>query len=298
MDIAITGSSGLIGAALTASLTGDGHNVLRVVRRAPNGSDEVRWDPAAGTIDAPGLEGLDAVVHLAGESIGGGRWSEAKKAAIRDSRIAGTTLLAETLAKSDRPPSVLVSGSAIGYYGDRGDQVLTEASTPAQDFLARICVDWEAATAAAETAGIRVAHARTGIVLDRAEGALARMLPLFKLGLGGRLGNGRQYWSWISLADEVAALRYLIEHPLSGPVNLTAPNPATNAEFTKSLARALKRPALVPVPAFGPKLVLGGELAEALLFASARVQPAVLSEAGYSFHHPTLDAALTAVLSR
>ena len=217
---------------------------------APTSCAGTRW---RGTIDAGGLEGVDAVVHLAGESIAGGRWNVAKKVMIRESRVRGTTLLAETLAKLDRPPAVFVSGSAIGYYGDRGDQLLTEASTPADDFLAQVCVDWEAAATAAATAGVRVVNIRTGIVLDRREGALAKMLPLFRFGVGGRLGNGRQYWSWITLEDMVGAVRYLVDQPVSGAVNLTAPKPVTNREFTRTLAKVLGRPALFPVPAFGPE---------------------------------------------
>lgn len=298
MDIAITGATGLIGSALSHSLAADGHRVIRLVRRAAAGPDELRWDPMAGTIDSGGLEGVDAVVHLSGEPIAGGRWNLAKKVMIRESRVRGTTLLAETLAKLDRPPAVLVSGSAVGYYGDRGDQVLTEASTPGDDFLAQLCVDWEAAAEPAAVAGIRVANVRTGIVLDRSGGALAKMLPLFRFGLGGRMGNGRQYWSWITLDDTVAALRHLVDQPVSGPVNLTAPAPATNRDFTRTLAKVLGRPALFTVPSFGPKLVLGAELAEALLFTSARVQPAALTAAGYTFHHPTLEAGLRSVLGR
>ncbi len=298
MELAITGASGLIGSALTRSLTTDGHRVVRLVRRPATGPDELQWDPMAGSIDAGGLEGIDAVVHLAGESIGGGRWNLVKKMQIRESRVRGTTLLAETIAKLDQPPAVFVSGSAIGYYGDRGDQVLTEASGPADDFLAQLCVDWEAAAEPAGAAGVRVVNVRTGIVLDRSGGALAKMLPLFRFGLGGRMGNGRQYWSWITLEDTVAAIRHVIDQPVSGPVNLTAPSPATNREFTRTLAKVLGRPAVFTVPSFGPKLVLGAELADALLFTSARVEPAALAAAGYTFSHPTLEAGLRSVLGK
>lgn len=298
MELAITGASGLIGSALTRSLTDDGHRVVPLVRRSTTAPDELRWDPMAGSIDAGGLEGIDAVVHLAGESIAGGRWNLVKKMQIRESRVRGTTLLAETIAKLDQPPAVFVSGSAIGYYGDRGDQVLTEASGPADDFLAQVCVDWEAAAEPAGGAGVRVVNVRTGIVLDRSGGALAKMLPLFRFGLGGRMGNGRQYWSWITLEDTVAAIRHVIDHPVSGPVNLTAPSPATNREFTRTLAKVLGRPAVFTVPSFGPKLVLGAELADALLFTSARVEPAALAAAGYTFRHPTLETGLRSVLGK
>ncbi|MDQ2649151.1 MAG: TIGR01777 family oxidoreductase [Actinomycetota bacterium] len=290
MRIAITGASGFIGSHLQRSLEADGHTVLPVSRSA-GAPGTVRWDPAAGELDATALEGLDGIVHLAGEGIADKRWTPARKAAILESRRAGTTLLAGALASLSEKPPVLVSGSAIGFYGDRGDEELTEASGPGDDYLAEICTTWEAATAAAEEAGIRVAHIRTGIVLG-AGGALGKMLPLFKLGVGGRLGPGTQWMSWVALADEVAAIRFLLEHPVRGPVNLTAPNPVTNREFTKVLGSVVHRPTLLPVPKFGPKLLLGGELAELLLFASQRVLPSALLEAGYQFRHPTLESAL------
>lgn len=299
MDIAITGASGLIGRALIDALRADGHRPVRLVRTAPKpGDDAIYWDPVAGTIDADSLEGIDAVVHLAGEGIAERRWSPEQKRRILDSRVDGTTLLSTTLAGLERRPKVLLSGSAIGIYGDRGDEQLTEASTPGDIFLSEVCKAWESATASAEAAGIRVAHLRTGIVLDASGGALAKTLPLFKLGLGGRLGSGSQWWSWISIDDEVDAIRFLLDADVSGPVNLTAPTPVTNAEFTKVLGQVLGRPTLFPVPKFGPKVLLGSELAEQLLFTSARVLPSVLTDAGYTFTTPDLEAGLRKVLGR
>ena len=293
MDIAVTGASGLIGSRLVAELAAGGHRPIRLVRREPTaGEDAIRWDPAAGTIDAASLEGVGAVVHLAGEGIAERRWSEAQKQRILDSRVSGTTLLATTLAGLTTPPRVLLSGSAIGFYGERGDEELTESSGPGDIFLADVCRAWEAATAPAEEAGIRVSHLRTGIVLDRHGGALAKTLPLFRLGLGGRLGSGRQWWSWIGIEDEVGAIMFLLDAEVSGPVNLTAPHPVTNAEFTRVLGRVLGRPTLLPVPSFGPKLLLGSELAEQLLFTSARVLPEALTTAGYQFRTPDLEGAL------
>lgn len=293
MEIAITGASGLIGTALTEKLTADGHRVVPVSRSAGDG---IHWDPANGTVDSAGLEGLDAVVHLAGEPIGDKRWNDEVKRRIHDSRTDSTRLLATTLASLDKPPRVLLSGSAIGYYGDAGATPLTETSPPGNDFLAKVCVDWESATEPAEAAGIRVARLRTGLVLTPDGGALAKMLPLFKLGLGGKMGSGRQYWSAISIDDEVGIITWLLHNEVSGPVNLTCPEPTTNAEFTDTLGDVLGRPTIVPVPAFGPKLLLGGELADALLFTSARVIPQVAETAGYVFQHPTLESALRAVL--
>lgn len=296
---AITGASGLIGSALRSALTADGHLVVPVVRRpvADDGT-EVRWDPQAGTIDADGLEGLDGVIHLAGAGIGDRRWSDSYKREVLESRTRGTDLLARTLAGLDSPPPVLVSGSAIGIYGDTADSEVDETSPHARDFLAEVCVQWEASTAAAEQAGIRVAHLRTGIVLSPSGGALAKLLPLFKLGAGGRMGSGRQWWSWISLRDEIAVIRWLLDNQVSGPVNATAPNPVTNAEMTKILGAVLHRPTLVPVPAFGPKLLLGSELAEALLFTSQRVRPAVLMAHQFQFADATLESALRSMLNR
>ena len=299
MDIAVTGSTGLIGTALCRRLEADGDRVIRVVRRRVAADEAaIRWDPAAGTIDAASLEGVGAVVHLAGAGIGDKRWSVERKREILESRTKGTALLAATLAGLERKPDVLVSGSAIGFYGDRGDEVLTEQSEPGNDFLAEICTAWEAEARPAADAGIRVATIRTGVVLSRDGGALAKLLPLFKVGAGGKFGSGRQWWSWISLDDEIAAIRHLIDHPVSGPVNLTAPNPETNAAFTKVLGRVLGRPSFLAVPAFGPKLLVGGELAEALLFTSAKVLPEALESSGFTFAHPDLESALRSVLGK
>ena len=299
MDIAITGSSGLIGSALTRSLEADGHTVVPVVRRPTRpGERAVTWDPTGGTIDAAALEGLDGVVHLAGEGIADKRWSDEQKRRILESRTSGTRVLTDALAGLDRPPGVLLSGSAVGFYGDRGDEVLTEASGPGDGFLAEVCQAWEGAAAPAVDAGIRTAFLRTGIVLSADGGALAKMLPLFKAFVGGRLGSGRQWWPWISIHDEVGAIRFLLEADVAGPVDLTAPSPVTNAELTKALGSVLGRPTALPVPSFGPKLLLGGERAEALLFVSQRVTPAVLTDAGYEFAHPDVTSALRAVLDR
>lgn len=297
MDIAVTGASGLIGGALVRALEADGHRVARVVRNATAAPDTISWSPDNGTIDAAAFEGIDAVVHLAGEGIAEHRWNDAQKKRILESRTKGTALLATTLAARQRPPQVLLSASAVGWYGDRGDEVLTEDSAPGRGFLTDVCVAWEAATAPAEQAGVRVAHLRTGIVLSPDGGALAKMLPLFRFGLGGRMGNGRQIWSWITLHDEVAAIRHLLDHDARGAHNLTAPAPVSNRAFTTALAHAVHRPALFPVPKFGPGLLLGGELAHNLLFTSADVRPARLTASGFSFAHPDLDTALAAVLA-
>lgn len=298
MDVAVTGASGLIGTALVQSLEADGHRVVRIARSGAAGPNTVLWSPDSGTIDTAGLEGLDAVVHLAGEGIAERRWNDQQKQRILTSRTKGTALLATTLAGLARPPRVLLSASAIGYYGERGAAVLVEEDAPGEGFLSDVCVAWEGATAPAAAAGIRVATLRTGILLDRNGGALAKMLPLFKLGVGGRFGNGRQIWSWISLHDHLAAMRYLLEHDIHGPVNLTAPQPVPNADFAKALARAVHRPALFPVPKFGPSILLGGELAQNLLYTSADVRPEVLTDAGFVFAHPDIDSAFAAVLAR
>lgn len=303
MDIAITGSTGLIGTRLGAALRADGHRVIAVVRpgsRTPEGAARtIAWDPSAGTIDQDALVGLDAVVHLAGEGIGDKRWTDEQMARIIDSRVQGTTVLAEALAGLDGGPKVLVSGSAIGFYGDRHDEVLTEASPPGSNelFLTRICTAWEAAAQPAIDAGIRVAFARTGIVLTPDGGALQQLLPLFKLGVGGRMGSGKQWMSWISIDDEIAALQWLLDHDISGPVNIVAPHPVTNAELASALGDALHRPSFLPVPAFGPRLLKGRQLADELLFASQRVLPTVLESSGYPFRHRTLPEALSALLA-
>ena len=296
MDVLITGSSGLIGSALRPALQAAGHRPLRLVRGATTDPDAIGWDPKAGSIDAPSLEGLDAVVNLAGAGIGDHRWTDAYKREILESRTMTTDLLARTLAGLDRKPSVLLSGSAVGYYGDRGDEELTEQSAPGRDFLAGVCVAWEAAAEPAREAGIRVAHLRTGIVLSPDGGALKKQLPLFKLFLGGRFGGGTQWQSWISIQDEIGAILHLLEHDVAGPVNLTAPHPVTNGDFAKALGRVLGRPSVVPVPSFGPKLVLGAELADSLLFSSQRVRSEALAASGYTFAQPELEGALRDLL--
>ncbi|MDQ3946397.1 MAG: TIGR01777 family oxidoreductase [Actinomycetota bacterium] len=301
MDVAVTGSSGLIGSALRPALEAAGHRVLRLVRpgsRSSAGSDAVAWDPQAGTIDAGGLEGVGAVVNLAGEGIGDRRWNDAQKARIRDSRVKGTTLLAETLAGLSDPPGVLVSGSAIGIYGDRGDEILTEDSPPGSAFLAEVCQAWEAATAPAEAAGIRVVHLRTGIVLSAAGGVLKKMIAPFKLGLGGRMGSGRQWMSWIVIDDEVGAIVHVLgDGGPTGPVNVTAPHPVTNAELTKALGDVFHRPTLMPLPGAALKLALGAQMAEELLLGGQRVLPTRLEGSGYTFGAPELRQALTQLLA-
>lgn len=297
MKILVSGSHGLVGKSLTHSLTDDGHEVVRLVRHEHNfGSPEVEWYPDQGRIDAAHLEGIEAVIHLAGDNIASGRWTAQKKRIIRESRTKGTALLSETLASLSHLPSVFISASAIGFYGNRGDEVLTEQSPPGKDFLAHVCVDWEAATSAAKEKGIRTTHARFGVILDAHEGALAKMLPPFRAGLGGKVGGGNQWMSWIALADVVAALKFLLEdRTIQGPVNVVSPNPVTNAEFTKTLARVLSRPAIFPLPAFAARLAFG-EMADALLLASQRVDPAVLEDNGFLFTWPTLEPALRNIL--
>ena len=295
MRIAVTGASGLIGGALVSTLAAEGHEVLRLVRREPRAGGEVHWDPETRSIDASALEGLDAVVHLAGENIAEGRWTAARKARLRSSRVGPTRFIAETLAGLARKPKVLVSASAIGYYGDRGDTWLGEAEPPAGDFLGRLSVEWEAAAGPAAQAGIRVVHPRTGIVLSPTGGALGKMLLPFRLGIGGVIGSGAQYFSWIALDDVVGAIRHLLEcFDLAGPVNVAAPAPVTNAEFTKALGRVLGRPTVLPVPTMALRVALG-EMADAVL-ASARVRPERLLATGYRFRFPELDGALRHVL--
>jgi uncharacterized protein (TIGR01777 family) len=299
MRVVVTGSSGMIGGALCGQLERLGHHVVRVVRRPVRpGEVALSWDPEAGTIDARGLERADAVVHLAGAGIGDGRWTESRKRLLVESRTRSTALLAGALAGLDQGPRVLVSASAIGFYGDRGDEVLTERSPPGDDFLASLCVRWEAETAPAAAAGVRVACVRTGLVLSRAGGALPKLLPLFKLGLGGRFGSGAQWWSWITLDDEIRALVWLLENDVRGPVNVVAPDPVTNRAFTRILGAVLSRPARLPVPRFGPRLLLGSELADSLLFTSARVQPSRLESSGFAFSHSTLEVGLRHILER
>ena len=297
MDVVVTGSSGLIGSALRGALEKAGHRMVPMVRSQASG-DAIRWDPDRGEIDAGGLEGVGAVVHLAGEGIGDRRWNEAHKAKVKDSRRKGTSLLAATLAKLSKAPKALVSGSAVGYYGDRGDEVLTESSRPGNDFLAEVCTAWEAATAPAKEAGIRVAHTRTGIVLSGRGGVLPKMLLPFKFGAGGKLGSGRQWVSWIALEDEVGAIVHLLGNDaLSGPFNLTAPNPVTNTDMTKAIGAALHRPTLIPAPAFALKAALGTEMAEELLLVSQRALPTRLLDSGFTFAQPELVGALQVALA-
>ena len=298
MKIGITGSSGLIGTALHQHLDMAGHTVSPIVRRPPHaGSSEIAWDPAAGTIDTAALTSLDAVVHLAGAGIGDHRWNDDYKRVLLDSRVDGTTLLTEAIGRLGVDgPRTLISGSAIGIYGDRGDERVDEASESGAGFLSEICRAWEASTVAAQASGVRVAHLRTGIVLSHRDGALKKMLPLFKLGVGGRFGTGRQWMSWISIEDHVRAIEHLLTSPIEGAVNLTAPNPVRNADFAKTLGKVLHRPSFAPVPAFGPKLILGSELANALLFEGQHVASKVLQHDGFEFSHPELEPALEAVL--
>ncbi|MER6118204.1 TIGR01777 family oxidoreductase [Streptomyces sp. NPDC001743] len=293
--IALTGSTGLIGAALVRSLRADGHEVVRLTRRPARTGDEVEWDPKRGYVDVAGLVGCDAVVHLAGAGVGDHRWTEAYKREIRESRVLGTAAIAEAVASLDVPPKVLLSGSAIGFYGDTGDRAVDEGAPPGDGFLPSVCVEWEEATAAAEEAGVRTVHARTGLVVAREGGAWGRLFPLFRAGLGGRLGNGRQYWSFIALHDEIAALRHILDTPeLSGPVNLTGPDPVTNGEVTAAMGRVLRRPTLFTAPAPALRIALGG-FAEDVL-GSQRVLPGRLLDSGFAFAFPGIDAAIRAAL--
>ena len=298
MKILVSGSHGLVGKALIKSLTNDGHEIVRLVRHERSfGTLEIEWHPDQGRIDAQHLEGLDAVVHLAGESIAAGRWTGDRKREILESRTKGTSLLSESLARLSRPPSVFLSASAIGYYGDRDDELLTETSAPGKDFLADVCVAWEASAKPAVEKGIRTVFARFGIILDTNGGALSKMLTPFRMGIGGRVGDGKQWMSWIALEDVIAALKFLIaDNSIHGPVNIVAPNPVTNATFTRSLGRTLSRPTFFPVPAFGARLAFG-EMADALLLSSQKVEPAVLEDKGFMFKWPTLEPALKHILA-
>ncbi|MGV4981193.1 TIGR01777 family oxidoreductase [Streptomyces sp. NRAIS4] len=300
MRVAITGSTGLIGSALTRSLLADGHQVVRLVRDrsagAPrDGSVSAHWNPVAGQVEPGALDGVDGVVHLAGAGVGDKRWTAVYKREIRDSRVSGTDTIARACAASANPPRVLVSASATGYYGDTGERTVDEDESAGHDFLASVCVDWEAAADPARQAGIRVVHPRTGLVVSAKGGAFGRLFPLFRFGLGGRLGSGDQYWPFISLTDHVAALRFALgTEELSGPVNFTAPEPPTNREVTRAMSRALHRPALASVPAFVLRVALG-EFA-ASITCGARVVPAALDKAGFTFAHPTIGGALDSVL--
>ncbi|MZF86052.1 TIGR01777 family oxidoreductase [Streptomyces sp. SID5643] len=300
MRVAITGSTGLIGSALTHSLLTDGHQVVRLVRDrsaspAGDGTEAAHWDPVGGHIQPGALDTVDAVVHLAGAGVGDKRWSAAYKEEIRRSRVRGTRTIARACAASSTPPRVLVSASATGYYGDTGDRTIEESAPPGDDFLAAVCVDWEDAADAAREAGIRVVHPRTGLVVSAAGGAFGRLFPLFRFGLGGRLGSGDQYWPFVSLTDHIRALRFAIDDDtLTGPVNFTAPEPLTNREITRAMGRALHRPTIASVPAFALRAALG-EFTTGIT-GSCRAVPAALNKAGFTFGHPTIDEALRSAL--
>jgi uncharacterized protein len=293
MKIAVTGASGLIGTALVPALRRDGHDVLRLVRRPARSADEVTWDPTAGTVDLDRLAATDAVVHLAGIGVGDKRWSAAHKADILSSRVEGTRTIAHAVATLDPHPAVLVSASAIGFYGDTGDRAVDESAPAGTGFLAGVVQAWEAAADEARAAGVRVVHTRSGLVMSRKGGAWGRMLPLFRLGLGGRLGTGDQYWSFITLEDEVRALTFLLAAGLTGPVNLTAPHPVTNAELTKAMGAVLHRPTFFAVPSIALKVVLGEFSTEVL--TSARVLPHALETAGFAFMHPDVRSAVATI---
>lgn len=297
MRVAIAGSSGLIGTALRESLLSDGHEVVRLVRRSPASADELAWDPAAGELDPAGLDGLDAVVNLAGAGIGDRRWTREYKRLLLESRVQATSLLATTIAQLDRPPRVFVSASGINAYGDDRDaEVLDEDAEAEDSFLARLCRDWEAAAQPARDADVAVCHTRFGIVVAAEGGALSRMFPLFRFGLGGRLAGGEQYWSFVSLVDAIRAVRFLIEQPgCVGPYNITAPQPVTNAEFTRVLAHSLNRPAVLPVPGIALRLALG-EFAETIA-GSLYVVPKRLVEAGFEHRHPDARSAVQAAIT-
>ena len=296
MKVVVTGSTGLIGTALVKNLHADGHDVRRLVRHAPRAADETRWDPASGSLDPSVVDGFDAVVHLAGAGIGDHRWTDDYKKVIRESRVSGTTAIAGAVAAAATPPRVLISGSAVGFYGDTGEEVFDESAPSGGGFLASVVRDWEAASRPAADAGVRVVNLRTGIVLSPDGGLLKQMLPIFKLGLGGRLGSGRQWMSWVSIADHIAAVRYLIAaDDISGPVNVTAPEPVRNKDFTKALARAVHRPAIAIVPSVALKAALGGFAEEGAL-VSQRVVPARLEAAGFAFTFADVDAALGALV--
>jgi uncharacterized protein len=299
MRVLVTGSSGLIGSALRERLAAGGHTVVRLVRtREQTGEDAFLWDPVRGTLDEAALDRVEAVVHLAGETIAG-RWTQAKKKRIRDSRISSTRLLCDAIAGIDSPPNVFICASAVGYYGDRGDEELTEESSQGEGFLADVVLEWESATEPAKRSGARVVHVRSGQVLSRQGGVLAQLLPPFRFGLGGPLGNGRHYMSWVSIGDEVGAIVHaLVTEELAGPINVVAPLPVTNREFAKTLGRVLRRPAVLRTPLAPLRIVFGREFVEEVLLASARVVPSRLLATGYRFEHPELEPALTDLLRR
>jgi uncharacterized protein (TIGR01777 family) len=284
--IAVTGSTGLIGNALVGHLKAEGHTVQRLVRRPALTPEEVTWDPKKGTVDLAALEGVDAIIHLAGANVGDKRWSKKYRAEILNSRLLGTTTIAS--AVNTLKPSLFICASAMGYYGETGNRAVIESDRPGNDFLATVCKEWEGA--ADLVSDVRTVKLRTGLVLDPADGALGKMLPLFRFGLGGKLGSGKQWWSWITLHDVIRAITFAIESDISGPINLTSPNPATNQEFTAALARALRRPALLPVPGFALKIALGGFSAEIL--GSKKVLPQALTDAGFTFDYPHLAPAI------
>lgn len=299
MKIVVAGASGMVGRALVPTLRSAGHEVWRLVRgRAAAGRDEIAWDPARGEVDRGRLEGIDAIVNLAGENIGSGRWTAARREQILRSRVDATRTLVAAIGALERRPRVLLNASAAGFYGDRGDEVLTEASPIGQGFLPEVCLAWETHADGARRFGVRTVRLRFGIILARQDGALAKMLPLFRLGLGGRMGSGRQWMSWIALDDVVGAIRHALEHErCAGAMNLVAPQPVTNAEFAATLGRVLHRPAFLPAPAWALRLFLGKKMADEALLASTRAAPAQLRETGYAFRYPALEAALRAVLA-
>ena len=297
MKILVTGATGLVGSVLVPSLVSQGHEVLRLTHSKPREANDIYWDPARGELPKSRIDGCEVVVHLAGENIAGKRWTPAVKESLRRSRIEATQLLSKTLCQLQTVPKALICASATGYYGDRGNEILNETSVPGSGFLADLCQEWEQACEPAKAKGIRVVHLRTGIVLSKKGGALAKMLTPFKLGVGGVVGSGNQYWSWIAIDDVVGIINHCIQQDkVFGPVNTTSPSPVTNYEFTKTLGGVLKRPTLFPVPAFAANLLLG-EMAEALLLASARVMPNRASESGYRFKYPSLEAALRHAVS-
>ena len=297
MRIAITGASGLIGTALSSRLTSDGHEVVPVVRRAP-GDNEIGWSVDEKRIDDGAFDGIDAVVHLAGAGIGDKRWTDDYKREILESRTVGTALVAQAVNEATNGPKVLLSGSAIGYYGASTSETFSETAPVGAGFLAEVTEAWESAAAPAQADGTRVGYLRTGIVLSTKGGALKKQLPLFKFGLGNKLGSGEQWQSWIHIDDEVGSIVHLLSSELAGPVNLTAPNPVTNAVFADTLGSVLGRPTFLPIPSFGPKLVLGSELADNLLFSGQNVVPSALQDDGYTFVHPTLEGALRDLLKK
>ena len=295
MRVAVTGASGLIGAALVPALREAGHEVLRIVRREPASVDEASWDPAAGTIDEDALRDVGAIVNLAGANLGQ-RWTRKRKQRIRESRLNGTRLLANTVAKLEPRPVVLLA-SAVGYYGQRGDEELTERSAPGEGFLADVVQEWEAAADPARAAGARVVHFRQGMVISKDGGALARMLLPFRLGLGGRVGRGSQWWSWVARDDIVAAYVHALEHPLEGAYNLAAPGVVRNRDFVDALGRALRRPTVFPLPGLGVKLAFG-EMGEEILLGGQRALPERLQDASFPFEHPEIEGALAHALSQ